>query len=454
MKIAYAVHHLPPRYTGGAEARALRTASWFQAHQHAASIICIEAIDQSDPPVADAAADGVFVRRLVFDLKAAPDPERWRYDNPLVERRVGEFLAQQQPDVFHLFSGYLMTAGAVRAARAAGVPIVISLTDFWFLCPRITLLRGDGSVCPAPPVDALGCVRCMAEEQRRFRLPARAAPGVVTALWRAIGRLPSMRDQARHIRERRRILRDALDYADALICPSRFLKELFAANGAAPDKLILMRQGLSLPKHRPVKERDRGLPVIGYRGQIKPHKGLDVLVDAALDLAARGHRFTLALYGNADEDARYTASLKRRAAGAAFIEWRGTYPASRVWEVLAGLDVAVVPSRWYENSPNAILEAQAAGVPVVATDLGGMAELVRHDVDGLLFKLNDPIDLSRQLARLLEEPALRERLSAQAPPVRTLDDEMAELVKLYRRVALREPASATLPSKQTEASPC
>jgi hypothetical protein len=60
MKIVYAVHHLPPRYTGGAENRARRTARWFQSHGHATAAICVEAIDCGEPPCADSVDDGVF----------------------------------------------------------------------------------------------------------------------------------------------------------------------------------------------------------------------------------------------------------------------------------------------------------------------------------------------------------------------------------------------------------
>lgn len=439
MNIAYAVHHLPPRYTGGAEQRAWRTARWFQVRGHAASLIAIESINRDAPACADFIESGLSVRRLSFDHQSFSDSRSWTYDNSLVERRVGEFLAEQCPDVFHLFSGYLMTAGAIRAARTAGLPIVISLTDFWFLCPRITLLRSDGTLCPRPPADPLACVRCQSEEQRRFRWPAQALPRPAAgAAWRMLKViLPSVQRRVHYIRQRRETLSWALDQADALICPSRFLRERFIEHGVAADKLHRMRQGLNLPAQLPGRGSANAQLVIGYRGQIKSHKGLDLLIEAGRSLAARGYRFTLAIYGDEFEDPRYAAELKRRAQGADWIEWRGVYVANAVWDVLTGLDVVVVPSRWYENSPNTILEAQAMNIPVVATNLGGMAELVHHDGDGLLFRPNDPGDLSGQLARLLDEPGLLERLSANAPAVKTLDAEMGELLDLYQRIAAK-----------------
>jgi glycosyltransferase involved in cell wall biosynthesis len=93
-----------------------------------------------------------------------------------------------------------------------------------------------------------------------------------------------------------------------------------------------------------------------------------------------------------------------------WLEWRGIFGPDETAHVMAGLDVLVVPSRWYENSPNVILEAQAFNVPIVATGLGGMAELVRDEIDGLLFELNNAQDPARQLQRAFEDRELLSRL--------------------------------------------
>lgn len=440
MRLLYAVHHLPPTHTGGAENRALRTARWMSGQGHAVELMGVEAIDRAQPAYQDTHEAALVIRRLNFDAHAFRDRWHWQYDNEVVEERVAAALAEFRPDVFHLISGYLMTAGALRAARRAGVPIVVTLTDFWFLCPRITLLRSDGSLCPRPPEDPLGCVRCLAQERRRFRLPARWLPGLTDFVWRAAGeRLPWLPVSAAQMQARRVSLHAALDWASVLICPSRFLLDQYQQAGVAPHKLRLMRQGLVLPKNTtPPEAAARPAFTIGYSGQIKAHKGVDLLIEAARRLNAAGYPLTLALYGDTAEDPTYMRALQRRFGAAPWLEWRGRYTAAQVWQVLAGLDVLVVPSRWYENSPNVILEAQAARVPVITTDLGGMSELVRHEVDGLLFRLNDADDLARQLARLLTEPDLPRHLRANAPPVKALADEMRALEVIYQELA--EPA--------------
>jgi glycosyltransferase involved in cell wall biosynthesis len=127
MKIAMAVHHFPPRYTGGAEWRAYRTAAALQARGHEVCVVCIERVDTGpDGSVAweDDTYDGIAVRRLSFNLAAAPDSFRWEYDNPWIAQHLRELLSEHGPDVFHLIGGYLMSGRALRVAHRLGIPTV------------------------------------------------------------------------------------------------------------------------------------------------------------------------------------------------------------------------------------------------------------------------------------------------------------------------------------------
>src|SRR5690606_22752750 len=91
------------------------------------------------------------------------------------------------------------------------------------------------------------------------------------------------------------------------------------------------------------------------------------------------------------------------------------------------------PSLWFENSPLTIHEAFQGGVPVVVTDLGGMAELLR-DGGGLLFRRGDPADLARVLARLADEPSLFHSLRASIPPVKSIETNAGEMDAIYREL--------------------
>jgi glycosyltransferase involved in cell wall biosynthesis len=435
LRILLAVHHFPSAFRGGAEWRAYRTARWLRSHGHDVQVIAIEAVDEGQEPgvrAEDTVYNEVPVRRLRFNLDLAADPLQWSYDNPWVEQAVADLLAEKRSDLLHLISGYLMGAGTIRAAREAGLPAVVTLTDYWFICPRVTLLRSNGQVCAdATPLD---CVRCLAEEKRRYRWPARLIPGLMDHLWSLplAGKLGGSVNLAA-IERRRRVLTEALGQLDLAICPSEFLRQVYIRAGVPAERLIYSRQGLALSGDVLPKMPSDEL-CIGYTGQLAEHKGVHLLIEAFKQLDTRIRPVTLMIYGDPLRFPRYVRRLRRLADNHPCIRFVGTYSYSDLGRMLSKLDVVVVPSIWYENSPNTILEAFAYRTPVVTSDLGGMSELVDHRRSGLLFAPGDVADLKEQLQRLVDEPELAGRLSDGVPPVRTLDQELEELVSLYKRV--------------------
>ena len=150
MKIVIAVHHFPPDFTGGAGCRAYRTAHAMQARGHTVQVICVQRLD-TDPSAGltweDELFDGIPVRRLSFNLGAAPDPFRWEYDNEWIATHMRRYFTGNYPDVFHLIGGYLISGSVLNVANELNIPSIVSLTDFWFLCRRITMQRSNGDLC-------------------------------------------------------------------------------------------------------------------------------------------------------------------------------------------------------------------------------------------------------------------------------------------------------------------
>jgi glycosyltransferase involved in cell wall biosynthesis len=439
MRILMAVHHFLPRFTGGAEQHVHRLATELRRRGHAPSIVCVERIDTGPPAgVAwqDDVYDGLPVRRLSFNLAAAPDPARWEYNNPWIGEHLNQLMRETGADVFHLKGGYLISASPLRSARILGVPSVVTLSDLWFLCPRITMLRSDGRLS-ALPISAPACARCLGEEQRRYRLPGRLAPRLMDAFWR--------RQRARIARVQARIdfLRQTLDQIDALICPSRFLHSTFLATGFDPARLHLSLHGYDLSRLTPAAIEKTSSPILrlGYIGQLERHKGVHILIEAVRLL--RDAPLVLRIYGDAEAHPQYARRLRRSIRGDDRIQLCGVFRGQdELTQVLRSLDVVVVPSLWYENNPNVIAEALSRRTPVVASKLGSMTELLRHGENGLLFDAGDPADLAAQLRRLAGEPALLARLRAGIGPMKTIVQEVDELEAIYRSVHRREALEA------------
>ena len=153
MKVVVAVHHFPPCYTGGAEWETYRIASTLRARGHVVHVICVERID-AGPSEGVSWTDEVYhdlpVRRLSYNLAAAPDPVRWEYDNLWIGEHLERYLGEIQPDVFHLISGYLISGRALHVAHDLGIPSVVSLMDFWFLCRRSSQNPPHARPAPTP----------------------------------------------------------------------------------------------------------------------------------------------------------------------------------------------------------------------------------------------------------------------------------------------------------------
>ncbi len=430
MNVIIGVHHFPPTFTGGAEQRALRTAIALSTRGHRVRVVCVDNV-LGDPHAGityvDDVYQGIAVRRLSFNAGAVPDPTRFEYDNPWVGDQIARLFREDRPDIFHLISGYLISGRALLEAQAASVPSVLSLTDFWFLCKRIQMLRSDGSLS-IPPIDPRVCARCVAEESRRFKLPARIAPALADWYWRR----ETQRTTA--MAERARFLRDALNTVAAIISPSEFLRGMFLGAGVDPARLLFCRQGRDFEQLGDIAPRARG-PVLhlGVLGQIFHNKGVHVAVEALRHIQSPDVH--LDIYGSMHNEPRYAARLAEMCAKDARVTLHPPYRADQASAVIKQLDAVIVPSIWYENSPNVILEAFAHRAPVIASALGGMSELVQHDVNGLTFAVGDAADLARQIQRLLDDAPLLHRLSSAIGPVKTVATEMDELEVLYQDVA-------------------
>jgi glycosyltransferase involved in cell wall biosynthesis len=330
------------------------------------------------------------------------------------------------------------------AARRREVPTVVTLHDYWFFCPRLTLLRSDGQVCSGS-VSPTECAWCLRGEQRRFQSVARLRRQLGDRLgsrdagvWRQLAGQPLVEVLA----QRQDYVTEALRLVDTVVSPAPFALSLLAAADRPPERLAFVRLGLDAPVSTPARPHREGPLRVGYLGQIAPHKGVHLLADAVAHLTGVADQIELAIYGDMTRSADYALRLQRTVATRSNIRLMGAYDNARVAEMLASLDVVVVPSTWYEVSPIVILEAFAAGVPVIASDFPNLASLVHDEQNGLLFAPGDATDLARQLRRLIEEPGLRDRLARGVRPVRSVASEIDEIEAIYRSVLAQPPALA------------
>ncbi len=434
MRILLAVHHFPPTHRAGGELQAYHTALELLQRGHEVRVVCVESIDdRTAAPLAweDGVLDGIPVRRLRYDLASAPNPDRFEYDNLWIGEHLRGLMRTFKPDLFHLYGGYLIGARPLRVAAEENVPTAVTLLEFWFLCRRLTMMRPSGGISRLP-LDPVACAGCWAESQRRYRLPASVAPELMHRYWAMqSARVEAAAGRARYLHER-------LAAADVIISQSRFVHQMFVEAGIPEERMVFCRQGQAATAFGSPTPRPPGPLRLGYLGQVAEHKGIHIALEALRMLPGADVTFTV--YGDATMQPGYTRKLHALARNDKRIHFAGRYNRAELPRVMETLDVLIVPSLWYENSPNVIFEAHGYQRPVIASRFGGMAELVEHGRSGLLFNVGDAADLAAQIRRLTTEPALFDQLCAGIPAPRTLAQEIDELEAIYGRIVRREDA--------------
>jgi glycosyltransferase involved in cell wall biosynthesis len=172
--------------------------------------------------------------------------------------------------------------------------------------------------------------------------------------------------------------------------------------------------------------------LVGTVGRLIPQKGIHVLVDAAPAVLAQHPTAVFLVVGDGPQRAELEARCRARGVSEHF-RWLGADTAP--WRLLARCVLIALPSLW-EGMPATAVEAHAIGLPIVATDVGGIPEVVSHERSGLLVPPGDAAALSGAITRLLDEPVRRTAMGAAGEEIVRqygLDETIAEIAALYEQ---------------------
>ena len=460
LAVLFVVHGFPPDTWAGTEVYTLELARQLARRGHRVSVLARAPLAPGDEPWRIRAEDfdGLRVLRVPTDI----DYKRVRasYASERAERLFRDLLERERPDVVHFQHLLHLSAALPAVARAAGVPSVLTCNDYWGLCARVQLIRPDGRRCEEN--QGLGCFWCLknkaparVEAARRWLGAAAPVAAVARAGLERLGvdldrpipnpgppgsKLARRMVDFEGVRTRQDFVLSGYAAADLLVAPSRFLREKYLASGAFDPECFVysdygMRPVSGAGSSGAVREgsrgpRTRGPLRVGFVGSLVWYKGVDVLLEAFLRLEPG--LAELAVHGAFDPEGDAHHAELARLAGPA-VTFHGRFENRRLGEIHAGLDVLVVPSVWFENSPITIHEAFQYGTPLVTSDIGGMAELVESG-GGLAFRAGDPGDLARVLGELAREPDRLDELRRGAPPVKSIEDDARDFEYRYRQL--------------------
>jgi glycosyltransferase involved in cell wall biosynthesis len=440
--ILFITHFFPPKYNAGTENYTLGLAQSFLDRGHKVAVLCADGWQTGERywnGVTKDAYQGVSVQRIHLNWNKAKDPNEVLYDSLQVEKWLDDLFREKKPDLVHVTSLSTLGVGVIRSVARHKIPLVLTLMDFWFVCPRTVLRTGNGQLCDGRTTP-WECQRCLLQSSNLYHQLDKIVPlKLQPTLWNAISKSSTLsrqrgaRGYALKMEQRKRLMKETLELPDVILSHSRFVQRVFAEVNLS-DRVVYLSNGHDL-SWLSKYQGNHNSPVIrfGYVGQISEIKGVHLLIQA-FRAAAIDNEATLSIWGNMERDKKYAQRLQDLANGLESIDFRGWFQRDQLAQVLSEIDVIVVPSLWYENAPLVISEAFATQTPVIATNLGGMAEAVDHEQNGLLFEFGSVDDLAKQLQRIVREAGLLRYLQVGVPDVKTMDEEVSELEVIYQKI--------------------
>lgn len=460
MRILVVVHGLPPRAWGGTELYVDALSRALAQNDEAGDRVLVLARD------ADASALEYRVRRerrgrvevvWVNNTFRACRSFEDSYENRPMAAAAARVADEFRPDVAHVHHLTCLSTQILEALAARRIPIVYTLHDYWLICHRGQLLDIDYRLCDGP-YDG-GCARCLGAAggvgfagyaaARVARRVAGPFPRAVRWARRAAARLarvlPDERQRAESVK-RLAHMQAAARLVTLFLAPSEEARRTFIRFGLDPDRVVRHEQGLDTRRFAARRvNRSNGPLRVGFLGSLIVSKGPQVLLEAVASMP-RG-LVSLRMYGapapyhdDVPPGLGAPGLVDPASPRLPFIDHFGAIPYEDVPAALRDIDVLAVPSIWSENAPFVVREAFAAGIPVVASRIGGLPEAVVDDVNGLLVEPQDPAALARALTRLATEPELLERLRTGIPSVRTIEDDVVATRRIYERaIALAGP---------------
>lgn len=407
MKILYLVHQFFPEYYSGTEKFVYNISSMMQKAGHSVKVITYSFYRDSffDKCIGDIlykefTYKGIPVTALRH--KRIPKNINVSFTDKSMACVVEHFITNEKPHIVHV--GHPMRVNEfITVSRLLNISYIITLTDFWLICHRVNLVNSRGDLCAGP------------EKGNTCKTLCPELPGDV-------------------ILKRYEFARDILSGAKKVISPSRFLGGLFK-NELRPLEVTVISHGI---RYRKIKKNERNYQkgdnlVFCYAGTLNNHKGVHILIDAFKMI--QSDNVILKIFGSGPNPL-YVNRLFHMAKENKRIEFCGVYSEDDVGNIFSNVDVVIIPSCVYENYPLVLHEALACNIPVITSDIGGMAEKIKDGINGFSFPVGDAETLRTVMERIITAPEilneLKENMKGSSIP--TVEQEAYAYHRIYTNI--------------------
>ncbi len=373
-RVLFCSNAYPPKFIGGAELIVEKHARALRSQGYEAAVFAGEGQQTFGPRYAlrQDEWNDVPVWRVQLGYEDFANTGV-NFVNRPVEERFEEVLDAFRPDVVHCHNLIGLSVQLLHLARRRALRTGLTLHDHWMYCPRNTLVTPEGEACD--PRRVCSCQKTLCDGQQH-EIPIFLRAGM-------------MREIAAEV--------------DFFHFPSNYLRRVYTAWGLPPEKCWVIPNGMELERFQQIPHRPASPPVhltfVGYLGQ---HKGVELLAET-FAATPENERLHLNIVGDGELRRPLAARVEDLGIADRVTFWNKV-PNERMGEVYAQTDCLVLPSLWPENHPVSINEALACGIPVIASNSGGIPELVSHCQTGYLFEQGNPGELQQILSHVARHP--------------------------------------------------
>lgn len=429
MKVLKVIHGYPMLYNAGSEVYSQTICHGLAKKGHEVHVFSRE--EDSFRPDGDV--------RVTHDLDVSEitihlvnnSRHRDRYRLDVIDNAFADLLDSLNPNIVHIGHLNHLSTSLVFEAKKRNIPIIYTLHDYWLMCPR-------GQFMQMHSRDTNLWAACDGQENRKCATQCYA---------RYYSGVPEEREQditywENWVMRRMSHIMKVIDQVDLFISPAKYLKNRYETDFGLPkSKSVYLDYGFDRSRMEGRKRDSSETFTFGYIGTHIPAKGIHDLIRAFGKLHGSA---ILRIWGrDRGQDSRALRSIVTSLPPdkQPYVEWMPEYKNQEISvDVFSKTDVIVTPSIWVENSPLVIHEAQQARVPVITANAGGMAEYVKHGVNGLLYEHRNVDDLALKMQELLDNPSYSMKLGQRGylynddGEIPCIDQHIIDLEAYYQRV--------------------
>ncbi len=349
---------------------------------------------------------GLYTQNMDFHSKGAA---RFLYPFKIIysfeaKKKIMKVIDEFKPDIVHMNNiNFQLTPSVIYGAKKRGIRIVQTVHDYQMICPNHLLYNFDkNEICEKCLKGSyVNCIKNKCIHGSRVK----SIIGAIEA------RLYSLLGTYKKV--------------DLYISPSYFLEEkILSSKELYKGKTKTIHNFIN--KNKFTRENKECENYIVFAGRLSKEKGVELLAQTAKLLP----EYTFMVAGDGP-DKNLLENIEN-------VKLVGFLSGEKLVEFISKARIFVVPSIWYENCPLSILEAQCMGVPVVTMNNGGMAELVKDGVTGILVDEPTPEEMAMSLRRALEnEQTLRENCSRERENILSVEEYADILIKEYEKIVAR-----------------